>query len=193
MNHDKPICDIPGCGRKALSTSIFCSDHDDKPSNQSIFSAEEYKALSKKRGKSQRKEESIQLAVCNYLRAKYPDVIWFCDLSSGMKLPIWIAAKNKKMRSHRGLPDLYILRPRYVKGKRRTMVSGFTEEYTLMYHGLCIELKKDDVRLKTGGIAKSDHHDEQADILARLNQLQFKAVFACGLEEAIKVIDEYLG
>lgn len=153
--------------------------------NQSLFSVEEYKKLSKKRGKSQKKEESIQLAVCNYLRAKYPDVIWFCDLASGMKLPIWLAAKNKKMRSHRGLPDLYILRPSYENRDINCLRK--------LYYGLVIELKKDDVRLKTGGIAKSAHHDEQAEILARLNREGFKAVFACGLDEAIKVIDEYLG
>lgn len=149
---------------------------------QSLFSAEEYTAAFKKNKKG-KKEEDLQLAVCEYIRDKYPDVIFMCDLASGMKLPIWIAARNSKMRSSRGLPDLFIAKPAYVEN-----IPGSPN----LYYGLFIELKKDGIRLKNGNIPKTDHHDEQALILARLNRVCYKAVFGVGYDECIKIIDDYL-
>jgi ribosomal protein S4 len=150
---------------------------------QDLFSTEEYKKTFVKNKKV--KEESIQLQVCDYLRKNYPNVIFTCDLASGLKLPIWIAAKHKKMRSSRGLPDLFIA---HVRLKLKSMGDSEHEHVT----GLFIELKKDSARLKNGGIAKSDHHDEQEAILSRLRQQGYRAEFACGYEEAVKLIDEYL-
>jgi len=146
----------------------------------SIFTAEEYSKSFKKNKKGQ-KEESLQLQVCEYLRNNYPDVIWFCDLASGVKLPIWIAAKNAKMRSSRGLPDLFIAQP-----------TNYADHEGYTCGGLFIELKRESVRLKNGSISKSDHHDEQAEILKRLEGYGYKALFACGYTEAIAAIDEYL-
>jgi len=141
----------------------------DNMTQQTMFATKKGSVLKKKQ-----KEENIQIAICEYIRLQFPKVIFMCDLASGMKLPIWIAAKNKKMRSSRGLPDLFIAQP---------------HDY---YGGLFIELKRESSRLKNGGIAKSEHHDEQEAILARLRELTYKAEFACGFEEAKKLIDEYL-
>ena len=147
---------------------------------QSLFTAEEYKANFKvnKKGK---KEEKIQLQVCDYLRNTYPDLIWFCDLASGLKLPIWIAAKNKQMRSSRGLPDLFIAKP---------MSDKFIDK--VGYNGLFIELKKDGIRLKNGSLPTNEHHAEQEAILVKLRALGYRAEFSCGYEESVKLIDEYL-
>lgn len=156
----------------------------DKQQEQSLFSTEEYKATFKKNKKGN-SEENLQLAVCEYLRNTYPDVIWMCDLASGMKLPIFIAARNAKMRSSRGLPDLFVAKPVLCKRNSDHIMEG-------PYNGLFMELKKEGTRLKNGNMPKSDHMDEQAVILARLKQLGFRAEFACGYTEAIKLIDEYL-
>ena len=147
---------------------------------QSLFSPEEYKANFKvnKKGK---KEEKIQLQVCDYLRNTYPDLIWFCDLASGLKLPIWIAAKNKQIRSSRGLPDLFIAKP---------MSDKFIDK--VGYNGLFIELKKDGIRLKNGSLPTNEHHAGQEAILVKLRALGYRAEFSCGYEEAVKLIDEYL-
>lgn len=151
---------------------------------QSIFTADEYSKNFKKNKKG-KKEEALQIQVCEYIRNTYPDVIFMCDLASGMKMPIWMAARNKKMRSSRGLPDLFIAKDH-----------GDSEEALYrtvkFYSGLFIEIKAEGTRLKNGQIPKSDHHDEQAVILARLNQLGYKAVFCCGFLEAKNVIDNYL-
>ena len=147
---------------------------------QSLFTPEEYKANFKvnKKGK---KEEAVQLQVCEYLRNVYPNTIFMCDLASGMRLPIWIAAKNKLMRSSRGLPDLFIAKP---------MSDKFIDK--VGYNGLFIELKKDGIRLKNGNLPTNEHHAEQEAILVKLRALGYRAEFACGYEEAVKLIDEYL-
>lgn len=147
----------------------------------SLFSAEEYKANFKvnKKGK---KEEGVQVAVCNYIKHKYPDVIFTCDLASGMKLPLWMGALHKKMRSSRGLPDLFIARPKYFTG------------YASHFHGLFLELKKDGVvvRLRNGELPSDKHIREQEAILQRLRNAGYKAEFACGFDAAIALIDDYL-
>lgn len=144
-----------------------------KGGEASLFTADEFRKISKK--KSGKHEEKIQLAVCDYIRNQYPGVIFFCDLASGMKLPIWIASRNARMRSSRGLPDLFIAH-RGLGGP-----------------GMFIELKKDGTRLKNGDMPKSDHIKEQAEILHQLRTIGFRAEFACGYDEAVKLIDKYLG
>jgi len=141
---------------------------------QTLFSAEEFKKMGSKKRKKNQGESKLQVSICEYIKTKYPHVIFTCDLASGMKLPIHVAARNKKMRSSRGIPDLFIAHPS----------NG--------YSGLWIELKVESARLKNGGIAKSDHHDEQMSIIDKLNSLGFKAVFACGRYEAEAFIDGYL-
>jgi hypothetical protein len=140
---------------------------------KSLFTPEEYKESFKKNKKS-KAEEAIQLEVCAYIKAMYPNVIFMCDLSSGMKLPIWLAARNAKMRSSRGLPDLFIAESR----------GG--------YSGVFLELKKDGIRLKNGDMPSSEHIKEQEEILHNLRMRRYAAEFACGFDEAKVLIDSYL-
>lgn len=157
---------------------------------QDIFSAEEFKKMVRK--KSKKSEENIQLAVCKHIKDNYPDVIFTCDLASGMKLPIWLAARNKKMRSSRGLPDLFIAFPKAEYVYAKLFNGSEIRVPKVNFLGLFIEFKKEDVRLKNGEISRSEHHNEQAAILTRLSHLGYKSEFACGVTEAIKIIDEYL-
>jgi hypothetical protein len=120
-----------------------------------------------------KKEESLQLAVCNYLRYQYPDVIFTCDLSSGMKLSIGQAVKAQKMRSSKGMPDLMIFEPR---GE---------------YHGLFIELKTVSPYLKNGNIKTNQHLIEQNAIKCRLISKGYYATFGIGFDECEKIIDNY--
>jgi len=124
-----------------------------------------------------KKEENIQVAVCTYLKLQYPDVIFTCDLSSGMKLTIGQAVKAQKMRSGRGLPDIMILEP---KGGE------------LGYAGLMIELKTEKAGNKNGTVKQTDHVREQQAILDRLEKKGYMAKFAIGLDEAINIIDFYM-
>lgn len=118
------------------------------------------------------------MAVCTYLRLQYPDIIFTCDLSSGMKLTIGQAVRATKMRSSRGLPDIMILEPR--------------GEGELKYCGLMIELKSEKAGNKNGTVKQTDHVREQQEILTRLEKKGYMAKFAIGFSEAQSIIDFYL-
>lgn len=44
-----------------------------------------------------KKEETLHLRVCDYLRKNYPDVLFRTDFSSGMKMSPWQAAKTQEI------------------------------------------------------------------------------------------------
>lgn len=125
-------------------------------------------------------EEKIQIQVSDYLRLKYPKVIFTFD-SSGLRLPMGLAVKAKKMRSDRGFPDIMIFEPIITHGG-------------MWRHGLFLELKVklSDVYLKNGDMTVDKHIQEQADMIARLNKRGYYATFAFGFDGAIKEIDKYL-
>lgn len=118
-------------------------------------------------------EASIHLQVCQWLKMQYPDTIWTSE-ASGQRLTIGQALKARKLRSGNGLPDLIILEPRG------------------QYHGLCIELKKDDPYKKNGELKADAHLKEQDKTLNRLSQKGYYAEFATGFEEAKNLIEQYL-
>jgi hypothetical protein len=112
--------------------------------------------------------------ICQYIRAKYPDVIFLSD-ASGLKMTIGQAVKWSRLKSHRGIPDIIILAPR--KG----------------YHGLMIELKKTGTKIKKkNGEWKDDHIQEQAYVLGKLERDGYLSGFCIGYEDAIQTIDNYL-
>lgn len=63
------------------------------------------------------------------------------------------------------------------------------------YHGLFLEIKRPDVKIykKNGELVANSHIREQAAVLDELRKCGYKAEFACGFDEAKKIIDEYLG
>lgn len=124
----------------------------------------------------QRREESLQMAVCKYLDFKYPNLIYFCDMS-GAKVSKAQAGKSKMMRCKRyKVLDLLILHP----------MNG--------YSGLVMEIKasKDDLYQKRNGeYLNNEHIKAQLDTVLELNRLGYKATFACGIDECLKTIDDY--
>lgn len=122
-----------------------------------------------------KKEESLQLSVCKYLKLQYPQVIFCCDFAAGIKLNIGQAVKASKMRSSRGLPDIMIFQP----NKHN--------------HGLFIELKTKSPYLKDGVTLRKDEHlEQQNEILNSLILRGYGACFAIGFDEAKDIIDTYL-
>lgn len=119
-------------------------------------------------------EKSEHQAVCNYIRYQYPDVLFNTDLS-GIKMSMGQAMQIKPLRSGKGFPDIMIFEPRAGK------------------HGLFIELKREGEKLfKKDGKLKSEHLEEQAAMIANLNERGYYATFCIGLDEAKSVIDWYL-
>ena len=60
--------------------------------------------------------------------------------------------------------------------------------------GLMIELKKEGTRIfkKDGTLVADEHIREQFDMLAELRNRGYAAEFACGFDEAKKLIDDYM-
>lgn len=120
-------------------------------------------------------EETLHEEVARYIRFLYPKVIFNSDMS-GIKLSMFQAKKAAKLRSSRAFPDLVIYEP----------VDN--------YKGLFIELKADGVKVfkKDGSLVANKHIKEQAEMIEKLREKGYAAYFACGIDEAIKIIDDYL-
>ncbi len=121
-------------------------------------------------------EKDVHSLVVQYLKIKYPNIIFRTDFSSGMKMSIGMAKRHKSLQSHSAYPDLFIAEPR----------GG--------YCGLFIELKTLHNKLykADGTLRKNQHHEEQAKMLTMLYARGYQAKFAQGYGEAIKIISDYL-
>lgn len=122
-------------------------------------------------------EAELQKQVAIYIRMQYPDVIFHSDFGSGAKLSPWQARMQKMQNGgRRAWPDMMIAEP----------IGN--------YHGLFIELKREGARLKKqNGEWASSHIAEQNIMLNELSNKGYKAEFAIGFEQALDLIDDYLG
>lgn len=118
-------------------------------------------------------EQSLHIAVANYLRLQYPHVIFTAE-ASGLHKSKAVAGIAKMLRSGSKLPDMWILEP----------MNG--------WHGLLIELKIKPVTLRDGTLSKDKHIQGQAEVIQRLRAKGYRAAFACGFDEARKIIDWYM-
>ena len=126
-------------------------------------------------------ELELQAQVADYLRLQYPDVLFHSDFGSGIKLTMGQAIKQKRLQGgRRSWPDMLIAEARSLEDKR--------------YHALFIELKKEGTRIfkKDGTLVSDAHICEQFDMLEKLRRRGYMAEFACGFDEAKKIIDKYL-
>lgn len=125
------------------------------------------------------KESDLQVMVADYLRLKYPGVLFHSDFGSGVRLTPGQAIKQKRQNGgQRAWPDMFIAEPQVVN--------------EVVYNGLFLELKRERTRLKKkNGEWASEHIAEQAEVLERLQFRGYRAEFAVGFDEAKKLIDEY--
>jgi hypothetical protein len=124
----------------------------------------------------QQPEYQLQKAVCQYLRAQYPNVMFLSDTIAACKLTIPQQVRNKAIQCEGfKCPDLLILEPR----------GG--------YHGLFIELKTETPYKKDGGIkaSKNDHLKLQAETLQNLRGKKYLATFAWDFDQIKQMIDDY--
>ena len=135
-------------------------------------------------------ELELQAQVADYIRLQYPDVIFHSDFGSGIKLTMGQAIKQKRLNGgRRAWPDMFLAEPKKViisKGEHTRLVAG--------YHGLFIELKREGVRIfkQDGKLVADEHIREQFDMLHDLRARGYAAEFACGYDEAKKLIDDYM-
>lgn len=130
-------------------------------------------------------ELELQMQVADYLRLQYPGVLFHSDFGSGIKLTMGQAIKQKRLQGgRRSWPDMFIAEP--------TCYENCGAD--IWTHGLFIELKKEGTRIfkKDGTLVSDAHICEQFDMLEQLRRRGYMAEFACGFDEAKKIIDEYL-
>ncbi len=130
-----------------------------------------------KNGKIIPSEDILHKQIAYYLRVYYPNVMWRTDFAAGIKMSIYQAKKHKSLQMCKAWPDLAIVKP----------MRGF--------NGLFIELKKDqsEVFLKDGiSLRKDEHIQEQSELLKKLMNEGYLAVFGCGFDHSKAIIDNYL-
>lgn len=131
-------------------------------------------------------EEQIQLALVQYIRYQYPDILFRSD-AAGFKLSVGQAKKMKALNGGiRAWPDLFIAKPKLQQSKDGLPI------YT---HGLFLEIKKEGTKIlkKDGSYVADKHIREQAKMLQALERRGYRAMFAVGFEQAKQIIDEYIG
>tara|TARA_R100000655_G_scaffold4623_3_gene14948 strand:+ start:1883 stop:2215 length:333 start_codon:yes stop_codon:yes gene_type:complete len=108
------------------------------------------------------KEYQLQKSICSYLDLKN---VLYCG-SMGGQYQKFYSQRNKAKASgyKRGFPDLFIYEPRN------------------NYHGLAIELK----------VGYNKPTNEQLAWIEELNERGYKAHVCTGIEETLKVINNYL-
>ena len=120
-------------------------------------------------------EALVQEEFISWLKTNFPDIVYSAD-ASGVKFTIGQTMKLKRSGViNRSFPDVFIYEP-----------SG-------NFHGLFIELKKEDIRLKKqDGSWTKEHLKEQFECHQKLRQKQYFGDFALGLEQAKKLVLDYL-
>ena len=121
-------------------------------------------------------EAEVYKTIAKYISIKYPNVIFRFDFAAGLYLSVFQSKLHKRLNPVRGYPDLFIAYP--TKG----------------YSGLFIEIKSDKANpfKKNGELRSNEHLTEQQNVLKRLNESGYKALFGVGVESCFKIIDEYL-
>ncbi len=75
-------------------------------------------------------ESDLQIAIADYLRLQYPDVIFHSDYGSGAKLtPIQARKQNRQNGGLRGWPDLFIAEQKYEEIEQWADVNGYEGTY----------------------------------------------------------------
>jgi len=134
------------------------------------------------------REHDLYKMIADYLRYQYPQVIYRFDLAADLKLTMGQASKHKRLQRYRGYPDLFIAEPDIGK------TDGSRRAFKKIWFGLFIELKREGTRIykKDGTLVSDAHIREQYDMLNDLRARGYAAEFACGFDEAKKLIDGYM-
>lgn len=122
------------------------------------------------------RERIIQRSLTKWLRTQYPDIDFYNDWAAGAYLDQGQNSAKLALDSLNGWVDLFIAEP------------------SRGYHGLFIELKRDDVRpfLKDGKTLCADKQiQKEGEFLVKQNKKGYYARFACGLDQAKKLINWY--
>lgn len=112
------------------------------------------------------KEDALQIAVANYIRLQYPNVLFF-HVPNGGKRNVIEASKFKRMGVLSGVPDILMFRE---------------TEFGDYISGLAIELK----------IKPNKPSKNQLEVISKFRSLGFVVEVCYDFESTIKIIDNYM-
>jgi|GEM_PF-2521093 hypothetical protein len=126
-----------------------------------------------------RQEQSLQTAICTYLKMQYPLIPFKVDHGASQNKVSYIERKiYAKQSFRRGFPDFQMIKP------------------SKYYFGLFFELKgcKEDLFNKNGTAKRGtgDHIAEQYEFCQLLNQNGYYACFVWDIDNAIDLIKRYI-
>lgn len=135
------------------------------------------------------RESDLQETVAQYIRLQYPWALFHSDFGLGVKLTPSQAVRQKRQNGgRRGWPDMFIAEPKVGKDREGRVIG-------MNYYGLFLELKREGTTIykkSDGQLVKDKHIREQAEALSDLSKRGYMAEFACGFDEAKRIIDDYL-
>ena len=130
--------------------------------------------------KKQQPEYELQKAICQFLRVKYPNVLFKSDTGAGVKLTMPQAVRNKAIQKDGfKCPDLMIFEP-----KRNLNFFDFC--------GLFLELKAESPYNKNGTLKQDMHIQAQWQSILELRSRGYWADFIWSLDQAIEIFEDYL-
>lgn len=130
------------------------------------------------RGGNKQRERAIQRALVTTLRTEFPFVTdFFNDWAAGAYLTPGQFRERRALSSGRGWSDLFIPYP------------------SRGYHGLFLEIKKENVRIyrRDKQLVADEKIRIEAAFLERMNNLGYLARFGVGLEGCERILRWYFG
>ena len=120
-------------------------------------------------------EKQIHTVICKYIKMQYPNFYFLSD-PSGLKMSIGMATSLKRTRSAHAQLDIVILEP------------------SKKYKGLILEVKKaeSEVYKKNGEYRENEHVKKQLNSIFHLRDKGYKCVYVFNLQDAIKVLKNYI-
>ena len=120
-------------------------------------------------------EFDLQKAICRYLDAQWPKILYMSDTVASLKLAKTQATRNKAIQKQGfKTPDLIIFHP---------------NKY---FHALFLELKVKSPYQRNGKLYANEHLEGQEATLNDLAKLGYFAQFAWSFDMAKAIIDNYL-
>ena len=121
-------------------------------------------------------ESDLQTKVCKQLKRQYPGMIFFSDFAAGIKLEPFAANLRSIQACEGKYLDLTILEPSYT------------------FSGLIIEIKctSAELFLVDGSSLKSDHVQEQYNMIKRMRVKGYYADFGVGYDDIVGMIEDYI-
>lgn len=130
-----------------------------------------------------KRETTVQLLLCDYVRGKYPTAIFRSSYADGLKLDTFHKKLRARFNSSRGFPDWQLMQSR--RGFHSLLIE-------LKAEGISLKLKRGS-KLREAGSWSTETIEHQAHMIERLNMEGHSAHFGIGIEEAKRIVDWYMG